>query len=175
MRHRVADKKFNRDTNARKALLLGLLRNLIERGHIVTTVSKAKVLKRLADKTVYQAKDDSLASRRELHKIFGKRDAVSTLVERVAPAMADRNSGFVKITPMGNRRGDNTAMAKIEFVVQAESVGSLKSGKVHAEPVKKAKPAAKAEKAEKKAAPAKKEVKTEKKVAAKTKAAKKMK
>ncbi len=120
MRHRIADKKFNRDANERKALFSGLLRNLAEHGEIVTTLAKAKAVKRLADRMVSQAKNKTVASRRRLHKSFGKRDIVSSLVERIAPAMADRTSGYVMVTPMGPRRGDNTQMAKIAFVKKAE-------------------------------------------------------
>ncbi len=115
MRHRVADKKFNRDANQRKGLFYGLLRNLTERGAIVTTLPKAKVLKGLMDRAVSQAKDSSIASRRLLHKEFGDRQVVNILVERVAPAMTDRNSGYTTLEKLGNRRGDNTPMAKIAF------------------------------------------------------------
>lgn len=144
MRHRVHDKKFNREANERKALLVGLLRALTEQGQIVTTVAKAKVLKRLADKVVYQAKDNSLASRRQLHRIFGKRDVVNTLVDTIAPAMADRSSGFTRIVPMGPRRGDNTEMVRIEFVNKPAKLGTLKSGQEYTETKKTAaKPATK--------------------------------
>ncbi len=123
MRHRVADKKFNRDSNNRKALFMGLLRNLTEHGEIVTTLAKAKAVKRLADRMVTQAKTNTVASRRTLHKTFGKRDVVSTLVDRVAPAMADRSSGYVTVTQLGPRRGDNTPMAKLAFVKKPEQKG----------------------------------------------------
>lgn len=149
MRHRVQDKKFNRDSNARKALFMALLRNLTEHGEIVTTMPKAKILKRLADRMITQAKDNSLASHRLLHRTFGKRDVVNTLIERTAPAMADRTSGFTRITDLGNRRGDNTPMARIAFVTKAEKIGTLKSGIKYPEKVKKVsakKPAIKATK-----------------------------
>lgn len=169
MRHRIADNRFNRDTNERKALLTGLLRNLTEKGEIVTTRAKAKALKRLADKMVFQALDNSLASRRLLHRTFGKRDVVNTLVERVAPAMKDRVGGYTRVVDLGNRRGDNTPMAKISFVTKAEKVGDLKSGKEYKKEVKaKVAPKAKVAKEEKVAvkAPAKATEKTVK-VAAK--------
>lgn len=135
MRHRVADKKFNRDSNNRKALFMGLLRNLTEHGEIVTTLAKAKAVKRMADRMVTQAKNNTVASRRVLHKRFGKRDVVSSLVDRVAPAMADRTSGFVTISQLGPRRGDNTPMAKLAFVTKSAQQG-LKKPKVVAEVVK---------------------------------------
>lgn len=152
MRHRVAKRHFNRDTNARKALLSGLLRNLVEQGEVVTTTSKAKEIKRLMDKIVGQAKNDTLVSRRNLHKIFGKRDVVNTLVDRIAPAMGDRISGFTTISGEGIRRGDSADLSRIKFVVEIDKVGTLKSGIDH-----KAKPAKKApvKKAEAKKAPTK--------------------
>src|SRR5260221_315631 len=134
MRHRVQDKKFNRTSNERKAFFMGLMRNLVERGAITTTMTRAKELKRLADKMVGQAKDDSVASRRLMHRTFGKRDVVNTLVEKVAPAMTDRNSGYTRIVALGSRRGDNTAMARISFVNAVDNgEGGLKSGKEYAQ------------------------------------------
>jgi large subunit ribosomal protein L17 len=157
MRHRVNDKKFNRDANERKALFMGLLRALTEQGHIVTTQARGKVIKRLADRLITQAKVNTTASRRELHKTFGKRDVVNTLVDSIAPALSDRNSGYTRIIPMGSRRGDNTPMVRIEFVNQPVKVGTLKNEdkteKAKAAP-KKAVPAKKVEKTTK-AAPAK--------------------
>jgi large subunit ribosomal protein L17 len=129
MRHRVQDKKFNRDSNERKALFLGLFRNLAERGAIVTTRARAKALKRFADQYIHQGQDNSLASRRTLHKSFGKKDLVNTVVDRIAPAMNDRVSGFTRIIPMGNRRGDNTPMVKIELVNKPSFLGTLKAEK----------------------------------------------
>ena len=140
MRHKVRDKKFNRDSNQRKALLTGLLRNLTVHGEIMTTLAKAKVMKRLGDRMVTQAKDSSLASRRVLHRTFGKRDVVNTLVDRIAPALNDRTSGYVRVIAAGNRRGDNTPMAKVSFVNIPEGMGTLKNPnkKVFAKPEKKA-------------------------------------
>jgi len=97
MRHRQKTKQLGRDTKHRKALLRNLVRALIEQGEIVTSEAKAKETKRWADKLIGKAKTDSLATRRLLHTFFGKRDVVNTLVERIAPAMKDRISGFSSI------------------------------------------------------------------------------
>jgi large subunit ribosomal protein L17 len=141
MRHRVKKNHFNRDTNARKALLRNLVRSLVEKGSIVTTKGKAKEVKRLTDKLVSRAKKSSVASRRQLHQFFGKRDVVNTLVEQVAPAMDKRDSGFTRIKPQGKRRGDNSEMVKVEFVEKIEAPAKKVAKKA---PAKKAvKPAAK--------------------------------
>ncbi len=129
MRHRVAGRHFNRDTNQRKALLKGLLCALFEHGEMVTTSPRAKELKRLADKLIYRAQDDTVASRRLLHRFFGRRDVVNTLVERIAPAMKDRSSGFTTSSMVANRRGDNVSMVKVSLMTMPERVGTFKSGK----------------------------------------------
>lgn len=157
MKHRVKGKKFNRDTNNRKALLRNLVRQLVENGFITTTGSKAKETKRLADKLINKAQTDTVSNRRLLHTFFGKRDVVNTLVERVAPLFTDRSSGFTRITSVGRRRGDNTEIVKLELVKQPAVVGTLKNPQPKAKAVKKA-PAKKApaKKAPAKKAPAKK-------------------
>jgi large subunit ribosomal protein L17 len=140
MRHRVAGRHFNRDTNQRKALLKGLLCALIEHGEMVTTLPKAKEMKRLADKLIYRAQDDTVASRRLLHRFFGRRDVVNTLVERVAPAMKDRSSGFTTSSSVANRRGDNVSMVRISLVTKPERLGTFKSDKaIEVKPKAKAK------------------------------------
>jgi len=143
MRHRVHKRHFNRDTNARKALMTGLLRQLVLHGAVVTTQAKSKELKRQADKIISRAKKDTIAVRRLLHRTFGKRDVVNTLVERIAPKFPERNSGFTTNRSLGKRRGDNVELVKVSLLEMPERVGTLKSDKTHEPAVKKAKPAKK--------------------------------
>jgi large subunit ribosomal protein L17 len=171
MRHRVAKKHFNTHTKGRKALLKNLLRALVEESEVVTTTSKAKEIKRLMDKTIHRAKKDTVENRRLLHKIFGRRDVVNTLVDRIAPAMADRVSGFTTISQEGIRRGDNADLSRLKFVVEIDRKGTLKSGTDHTTPKgaseKKPVKAKKATKATKEAQPTEKKApakKTTKKV-----------
>lgn len=155
MRHRVSGKKLGRDTKHRIALFKNLARALILHGTVTTTEVKGKGLKSLADRLVSTAKGEPLNARRVLHRYFGKRDIVNTLVDRVAPVMADRTSGFTKIEKVGIRVGDNTPMVTISWVNQPESVGSFANPNPTARPAKAKKPAVKAEK---KVTPAKTEV-----------------
>ncbi|MEN8253009.1 MAG: 50S ribosomal protein L17 [Patescibacteria group bacterium] len=129
MKHRVKGTKLGTDSQHRKSLLRNLLRALFEHGQIVTTEPKAKEVKRLADKLVYRAQTDTVASRRQLHKFFGKRDVVNTLVERIAPAFKKRKSGFTKIVPTEKRRGDNVRMLTISLLEKPKRLGTLRSGK----------------------------------------------
>ncbi|MCL2110532.1 50S ribosomal protein L17, partial [Microgenomates group bacterium] len=110
MRHRVSGHQFNRDSNARKGLILSLVSNLAIYGAITTTRPMAKEAARHMEKLITKAKKGDLASRRVLHRFFGKRKLVNLMVDQIAPTFADKNSGFTVITALGERRGDSTPL-----------------------------------------------------------------
>lgn len=155
MRHRVASKQLQRDTNHRKALIMNLVRQLIEHGSITTTSAKAKVLQPVADKMVTKAKKADVAARRSLHEFFGKRDVVNTLVDKIAPVLASRTSGYTRITEVGTRAGDNAKLVTIAWVDQPKTAGLTgeKTGLIAAQ--KQATQPQEEKKAEKKTAPKK--------------------
>ncbi|MCD8484446.1 50S ribosomal protein L17 [Candidatus Woesebacteria bacterium] len=150
MRHRVKSKSFNRDTKARKAMFKNLLVNLFEHGAIETTSQKAKQVKRLADKLISRAKPGTVQARRLLERFFGSKQVVNHLVDSVAPAMQDRESGFTTMTRIGRRRGDDADMVLIELVNQPAAKAEKAEANEEAKPAKKAEKAEKTEKAEKK-------------------------
>lgn len=166
MRHGLATNHFNRDTKSRKALFKNLIIELVEHGSLVTTKPRAKEIRRIADILIHKAQTDSITVRRTLHRFFGRRDVVNSLVERIAPAATKtgRVSGFTSMVAAGTRRGDNSEIVTLALIAQPDKVGTLKSGNDQTKFVKKAKvakaPAAKPAKvakpkAEVKAAPAK--------------------
>lgn len=127
MKHKVKGKHFNRDTQSRKALFRNSLRALIDHGHIETSESRAKEIRRLADKIISQAQKGDLASRREIHKYFGKRDVVNTLIDRVVPALGDKKTGFCSLEKQSNRRGDNMPIFRLSLLVENKDWQSLKN------------------------------------------------
>ena len=126
MKHRRKLVKLNRNSKQRQALFRIQLRHLVVFGSLTTTEAKAKKIKRLMDKIVYKAKDNSVASRRNLHRVFGDRRIVNILVDQIAPLYQDRNSGFTTMSKLARRRGDNALMVKLAFIKQREGVGELK-------------------------------------------------
>ena len=62
MRHRLSNKKLNRNSEHRKALLKNMLNSLIKYEQITTTLPKAKVLKPQADKIITLGKKDTLSN-----------------------------------------------------------------------------------------------------------------
>lgn len=174
MKHRVKAKHFNRDAKSRKALLKNLLRDLFTHGQIKTSESRVKEIKRLADKLIAKAKQNSLAARRDLHTYFGRRDVVNTLVDKIAPAVAAKQSGFSTVEKLAARRGDNTVVYKLSLLLGEVKLGSLKAATVKEAPAKAIKETVEVvakKPAAKKAAPAAK--KTVKPIASKKKTVKK--
>ncbi|MBQ6450163.1 50S ribosomal protein L17 [bacterium] len=116
MRHRLNKKSFNRDTKSRRALLMGVTVAVLEHGEIITTKPKGKEASKIIDSVISKAKKGDLASRRQLHRIFGRRDVVNNLCDRVAPVFVNRQSGFTRLVPYGRRRGDNVALYRLSLV-----------------------------------------------------------
>lgn len=155
MRHRANTTKLKRKTAHRKSLLANLACSLIQHGRIKTTLGKAKALRPFAEKLVTQAKRNDLHSRRLAIAFLRQKDSVTKLFAEIAPAAADRQGGYCRITKLGQRMTDAAPMAIIEWVDQAELGAEDEIEEVAAEATpEEAKPA---KKAAKKKAPAKEE------------------
>ena len=115
-------RKLNRRSDQRKAMLRDLVTQLIIHERITTTETKAKELKRLADKMVTLGKKNTLASRRQAAQLVrfldagDNKNAVQKLFDDIAPRFKEREGGYTRVYKMGPRRGDATPMAIIEFV-----------------------------------------------------------
>jgi len=105
---------------------MNLTRSLFEHGEIETTQAKGKEVKRLADKLLAVAKQNTLAAKRELHAFFGKRDVVNTLTQVISPHLDKKESGFISLESAGKRRGDNSHMVKVTLLNKPDKLGSFK-------------------------------------------------
>jgi large subunit ribosomal protein L17 len=162
MRHNRDEKRFDRTYSHLKSMLSNMTNDLVMYGRIRTTTPKAKVLRSYAEKMITLGKDGSVAARRRAMAFMRNKAAVTRLFDAVAPQFKERNGGYTRILKLGNRPGDNAAMAIIELVEGQQAAAAVEAAPKKKVAVKKA---AKAP-AEKKAAPAK-----EKKEAAPKKAA----
>lgn len=116
MRH---GKKFNhlsRKKGHRKALLTNLSIALITYKRINTTLAKAKALRVHVEPLITKSKDNSMHSRRVVFSYLQNKDAVTELFTNVAPKIANRPGGYLRIIRTGFRKGDAAEMAMIEFV-----------------------------------------------------------
>lgn len=116
MRH---GKKFNhlgRKKGHRKALLKNLAVALFTHKRINTTLAKAKALRIFAEPLVTKSKLNTTHSRRVVFSYLQNKDAVKELFETIAPKVADRPGGYLRIIKTGFRKGDGAETAMIEFV-----------------------------------------------------------
>lgn len=122
MRHKKLGRKFNRDSAHRQAMFSNMAAALIKHEQIVTTLPKAKDLKRVIDKYITLAKRGDLNSRRLAAARLRDEDQVKKLFDVLAPRYKDRAGGYSRVLKAGFRYGDNAPRAVIELVDRDESV-----------------------------------------------------
>ncbi len=115
MRHAVKGKQLNRDITSRRALFKNLSLSLIEHGSITTTKAKANALRGSFEKLITKAKKNTVHARRLIDQELNQTKAVNRLVDEIAPKL-NRSSGFLKISKIGKRRGDDAEMVKLEIL-----------------------------------------------------------
>lgn len=109
-------RKLGRPTDQRRAMLRSLVTELLDKGKIETTVTRAKEVRAIAEQMITLGKKDTLASRRQALAFITRKEVVFKLFDQIAPTYADRNGGYTRILKTGVRRGDAAPMAIIELV-----------------------------------------------------------
>ena len=129
MRHGIANKKLNRTSEHRKALLKNMLNSLIKYEQIKTTLPKAKFLKPEADKIITLGKKDNLHNTKMLVSQLQDSKSANKVKKTLSKRYEKRSGGYTRIIKAGFRYGDNAPMAIIEFVdrdVEAKKVDRIK-------------------------------------------------
>jgi large subunit ribosomal protein L17 len=109
-------RKLQRTKAQREALIRSLTISLIENRSIETTMPKAKTVRPFAEKLISKAKIGDLHNRRLIISRLHSIKTTSILVDEIAPALKDRDSGYLRIKKSDSRLGDNAPMAVISFV-----------------------------------------------------------
>jgi large subunit ribosomal protein L17 len=102
-----------------RIILANLATQLFEHGKIVTTEAKAKRLRPLAEKLITKAKRGDIHARRQVLTTVRDKGVVHVLFTEIAPTLTDREGGYLRITKVGPRKGDNAPMAQIELVTES--------------------------------------------------------
>jgi len=129
MRHGMANKKLNRNSEHRKALIKNMLNSLIKYEQIKTTLPKAKFLKPQADKIITLGKKDSLHNTKMLVSQLQDTKSAIKVKKTLSKRYEKRTGGYTRIIKAGFRYGDNAPMAIIEFVdrdIEAKRVDKKK-------------------------------------------------
>ena len=121
MRHRQSGRKLNRTSSHRKSLFKNMAQALLKHEQIVTTLPKAKELKRVVEKLITLGKKGNLHARRLAFNQIRDKDMVSKLFDSLAKRYSDRKGGYTRVLKAGFRYGDSAPMAVIELVDRDEN------------------------------------------------------
>ena len=116
MRHNRAVNHLGRKSGHRKAMLANMASSLILKKRITTTEAKAKALKPYVEPLITKSKEDTTHSRRVVFSYLKDKEATAELFRTIAPKVADRPGGYLRILHLGFRQGDAADMALVEFV-----------------------------------------------------------
>jgi len=110
------NRKLGKTTDIRMAMLRQQVTDLLKKGRMETTITRAKEIGPLTEKMITLGKNKSLADYRQALSFITREDVAKKLFDEIAPKYADRNGGYTRIYRMGPRRGDAAEMAIIELV-----------------------------------------------------------
>jgi len=130
MKHNITQRKLNRTTAHRKALLINLSNALIKHEQITTTLPKAKELRPFVEKIITLGKNGDLTSRRKAISILHDTTNINKIFDIIADRYKERSGGYTRIVKIGNRFGDNAPTAIIELVDRDEEAKGKDSGPV---------------------------------------------
>jgi large subunit ribosomal protein L17 len=109
-------RKLGKTTAQRMAMLRQQVTDLLDKGRMETTITRAKEIAPMAEKMITLGKAADLASYREMLSFITREDVAKKVKDELAPKYADRNGGYTRITRIGVRRGDAAEIAVIELV-----------------------------------------------------------
>lgn len=116
MRHRKSGRQLNRNSSHRKAMFRNMAASLLEHESIMTTLPKAKELRKVIEPLVTLGKEDSVSKRRLAFARLRDKATVGKLFTDIGPRFKERPGGYTRILKCGFREGDKAPMAIIELV-----------------------------------------------------------
>ena len=120
MKHKIGFNRLSRKASHRKALIRNMVGSLFIYERIKTTKSKAKEVRKAAEKMITKAKIDSVHTRREIAKKLYKKSIISKLFTEIAPRFISRLGGYTRVIKLGQRPGDASEMVFLELVDRKE-------------------------------------------------------
>jgi len=129
MRHKKSGRKLNRTSAHRGAMLRNLTCSLLRHEQIVTTLPKAKELRRVAEPLITLGKDATLANRRLAFSRLRDREVVGKLFNELGPRFMKRPGGYLRILKMGYRAGDAATLALVQLVERKAPEAEAPAGK----------------------------------------------
>ena len=115
----MAYRKLGRDNKHRRSMIATLTKQLVENEAITTTVTRAKELRKFAEKMITYGKKGDLVSRRKaLAFLHNDKKVVDKIFNDLAKRYENRNGGYTQILNISERLGDNSLMSIIRLVAE---------------------------------------------------------
>jgi len=121
MEHKVGNRKLQRDTAHRLAMLRNMVTSLLEHERIQTTVPKAKEARKMAEKVITLGKKGGLHNVRLAQRIVKDREVLKKVFGELKTRYAERKGGYTRLVRAGFRRGDAADVAILELVDRPEA------------------------------------------------------
>lgn len=122
MRHQKRGRKLGRTASHRKAMMRNMVTSFFKHESLTTTVSKAKEMRRYAERMITFGKRGDLHARRQALRFLREKEVVKTLFDDIAPRFENRDGGYTRILKLGPRKGDGAELALIQLVEQSEEL-----------------------------------------------------
>ncbi len=117
MRHGKKNNHLGRKKAHRDAMLSNMASSLFIHKRIMTTLAKAKALRKYVEPLITKAKTDSTHSRRTVFSYLQNKESIQSLFGEVATRTAERPGGYTRIIKIGDvRLGDAAEMCMMELV-----------------------------------------------------------
>ncbi|MCB0874421.1 MAG: 50S ribosomal protein L17, partial [Thermoleophilia bacterium] len=110
MRHQRSGPKLNRSASHRASMGANLATALLTHGRIQTTLPKARLARKVAERAITLGKTNTLHARRQAISLLRNKDITYRLFDEIAPAFGEVNGGYTRITKLGPRAGDAAEM-----------------------------------------------------------------
>lgn len=127
MNHGKTGSKLGRTSSHKEAMLRNMVTSIIKHERIRTTDTKAKELRKLAEKMITLGKRGSLHARRQALAVVRDKSMVSKLFGELAERYKERAGGYTRIIKAGYRYGDNAPVSIIEFISDEKKKEKAKS------------------------------------------------
>ena len=129
MRHQKKVHKLSRVKPHREAMMANMVTSLFASRMVQTTEAKAKELRRIADRLISIAKDDTLAARRLVGQTVKDKKVIKKLFTEIVPQFKNRPSGFSRVVKLGFRRGDSAMVSVVELLTEKPKIEKEKGKK----------------------------------------------
>ena len=129
MKHRIGVNRLDRKPSHRKALLRNMMTSLFKHERIKTTKTKAKEVRRYAEKVITRAKVDSVHNRRIIAKRIWDKSVLAKLFTDIGPRFVERPGGYTRIIKLGKRYGDGAETVLLELADKKQPKAKKKRAK----------------------------------------------